>query len=420
MTIPQFDKASYMFRAVSTHQRYVYWAIILIVCLPLILLACGNGNNITPPQQTSCPIATPVAAPISTTASVSTNISLPGHPFASITTQNGQWLFVSLNTVGIAVLHKDGQQFRLTRVVLLTSNVYGMALTTNNTMLLVADGNGVTFVSVLLAENGGQNAVLGNVQVNGDAGTIEVTVAKDGRYAFTTDENSASISVIDLQRIRANNFSSSAIAGTIPVDIAPVGMAISPDNHYLYVTSEISTQAAKQSGFNPAQQQVPGTLSIVDVAKAEHDPAHAIITRVPAGCSPVRVILSSAGNIAWVTARASNMLLAFNTSRLLTDPRHALLASLPVGTAPVGVALLNNDSIIAVANSNRFAQDQTPQTVMLLDTQKALAGHTAILKTIRVGIFPRELSTTPDGQTLFVTNYNSNTLTIINVAGLHT
>lgn len=114
------------------------------------------------------------------------------------------------------------------------------------------------------------------------------------------------------------------------------------------------------------------------------------------------------------------MLLAFNTSRLLTDPQHALLASLPVGPEPVGIALLNNDSVIAVANSNRFAQDQTPQTVMLLDTQKALAGKPALLKTIRAGIFPRELSTTPDGQTLFVTNYNSNTLTIINIARLLT
>lgn len=413
-----------MFRVVSTHQRYVYWASIIFICLPLLLAACGN--NIPQPRQVSCPMDTPVTTPISATANALTNISLPDHPFASITTKNGQWLFVSLNPAspdassGIAVLHKSGQHFHLTRVVSLTSAAFGMALTTDNTVLLVADLAGVTFVSVSLAENGGQNAVLGTIQEEGNPGTIEVTVSRDGRYAFATEEYNASVSVIDLQRIRADHFAFGTIAGHIPVDFAPVGMAISPDNHYLYVTSEVSKQVAKQPLFNPILQQAVGTLSVVDIAKAESNPSHAVIARVPAGCNPGRVVLSQKGNIAWVTARAGNMLLAFNTSRLLTDPQHALLASLPVGPEPVGIALLNNDSVIAVANSNRFAQDQTPQTVMLLDTQKALAGKPALLKTIRAGIFPRELSTTPDGQTLFVTNYNSNTLTIINIARLLT
>lgn len=415
-----------MFRAVSTHQRYVYWASIIFICLPLLLVACGNGNNIPQPRQTSCPMDTPVTTPISATTNALTNIALPGHPFASIVTKNGQWLFVSLNAAspatssGIAVLHKNGQQFHLTRVVSLTSAAFGMALTTDNTVLLVADGNGVTFVSVSQIENGGQNAILGTVQEEGYPGTIEVIVSRDGHYAFATEEYNASVSVIDLQRIQANHFTFGTIAGHIPVDFAPVGMAISPDNRYLYVTSEVSKEVAKQPLFNPILQQAVGTLSVVDIAKAESNPTHAVIARVPAGCNPGRVVLSSKGNIAWVTARAGNMLLAFNTSRLLTDPRHALLVSLPVGPEPVGVALLNNDSVIAVANSNRFAPDQTPQTVMLLDTQKALAGQPALLKTIRAGIFPRELSTTPDGQTLFVTNYNSNTLTIINVARLLT
>lgn len=409
-----------MLQAVTTHQGYVHRAIIIFVCLPLLLTACGNSNNNTPIHTALCQIATPVATPISATDNAVTNIALPDHPFASITTKDGQWLFVSLVNTGIAVLHKDGQQFHLTRVVSLTANAYGMALTTDETTLLVADGNGVIFVSVSQAENGGKNAVIGTVQEDASQGTIEVTVTRDGRYAFATEEYNASISVIDLQHIRAHHFISGTIADHIPVDFAPVGMAISSDNRYLYVTSEVSKAAAKQPVFNPILQQAVGTLSVVNIAKAESDPSHAVIARVPAGCNPGRVVLSSTGNIAWVTARASNMLLAFNTSRLLTDPHHALLVSLPVGTAPVGVALLNNDSVIAVANSNRFAQDQTPQTVMLLDTRRVLAGKPALLKTFRVGLFPRELSTTPDGQTLFVTNYTSNTLTIINITKLHT
>jgi len=175
----------------------------------------------------------------------------------------------------------------------------------------------------------------------------------------------------------------------------------------------------KQSLLRPGSSQLPvGTLTVVDVQRAEHDPSHALRSRVLAGCSPVRVVLSSSGNLAWVTARGSNTVLAFDTARLLHDPNHALLATTAVGSAPVGAILLDHDRLLVVANSNRFANDQTPQTITLLDTQQVLAGHRAVLGTLRVGIFPRELDVSPDGQSLLLTNYGSNTLSIIDVARL--
>jgi DNA-binding beta-propeller fold protein YncE len=130
------------------------------------------------------------------------------------------------------------------------------------------------------------------------------------------------------------------------------------------------------------------------------------------------VVLSSSGNLAWVTARGSNTVLAFDTARLLHDPLHALLATAVVGPAPVGVILLDQDRLLAVANSNRFANDQTPQTLTLLDTQHVLAGQRAVVGTLRVGIFPRELDVSPDGQSLLLTNYGSKTLSLIEVARL--
>jgi DNA-binding beta-propeller fold protein YncE len=102
-------------------------------------------------------------------------------------------------------------------------------------------------------------------------------------------------------------------------------LALSPDGRWLYSTSEIETNLAR------------GTLSVINVAAAEHDPARAVMATVAAHCLPVRVVVSRDGGTVWVTARESDQLLAFSSAKLRTDPAHALLAAVRVGEAPVVV-----------------------------------------------------------------------------------
>jgi hypothetical protein len=131
---------------------------------------------------------------------------------------------------------------------------------------------------------------------------------------------------------------------------------------------------------------------------------------------PVRVALSASGAVAWVTARGGNALLAFKTALLVTDPVHAFVASIDVGPAPVGLALIHHDSEIIVADSNRFARGLSPQTLTLVDATRALMGRPALLGTLAVGSFPRELAL--DGPTLLVTNYTSASLSLIDLSQL--
>jgi DNA-binding beta-propeller fold protein YncE len=259
-------------------------------------------------------------------------------------------------------------------------------------------------------EAGAADALQGSISDGSGAGTIEVTLSHDERYVFATDEYGESMSVINLERLRAGDFSAHAYVGRVLLDPYPVGMALSSDGRYLYITSEHSAQATSQG------ETTPGTLSVVDVARAENAPSHAVVGHVIAGCSPVRVVLSSQGNLAWVTARGSNTLLAFKTSLLLTDPAHALIATIPVGPAPVGLILIRHDTQIVVANSNRFTTGKSPQTVMLVDVKRALSNSSAVLGSITVGNFPREMSL--DGPTLLLTNYTSKTLSLIDLTKL--
>jgi YVTN family beta-propeller protein len=134
--------------------------------------------------------------------------------------------------------------------------------------------------------------------------------------------------------------------------------------------------------------------------------------RTPAGCSPVRAVLSPNGARLYVTARASNAVLVFDTARLLTDPAHALLATVPVGTAPVGIAVAEHGQKIVVANSSRFG-GRGGGDLTIIDASKIREGRAAVIGVISAGTFPRELHKIPDGHALLLTNTNSEEIELI-------
>jgi DNA-binding beta-propeller fold protein YncE len=129
--------------------------------------------------------------------------------------------------------------------------------------------------------------------------------------------------------------------------------------------------------------------------------------------------ISPSGDRVYVTARNSNALLAFDTTALRTDVAHARVGQVPVGTSPVGVAVANEGKLVLVTNSNRFSSNRTArQTLTVIDAANVGAGQAAILGSVPAGAFPREFGHSPDGQTLFVANYNSNELEVIDLKRL--
>jgi 6-phosphogluconolactonase (cycloisomerase 2 family) len=301
----------------------------------------------------------------------------------------------------------------------------GVTLTPGGRYLLVADGGGAAVVSVRAAEQGAPNAVLGSLSSAGaSGGAIEVAVSRDGGFAFVSLEGSGAIAVFNLRRALASHFRTAGFVGDVPAGIAPVGLAVSPDGDWLYSTSELASRRALQriekrgsaSGRGVLGGQ--GTLSVIGVRKAEADPAHAIVSTVPAGCGPVRVITSADGRVVWVTARESDMLLGFSAARLLDDPGHALIARAEVGEAPVGLALVDGGQRIVVADSNRFGRPGAASSLAVVNVSAALAGRPALAGYLPAGGFPREMALEPGGRTLLVTNFASRQIETVNVAKL--
>lgn len=357
-------------------------------------------------------------------------VSLPGRPFGIAVTKDGCNVFVAImgegrrSSSGVALLRRSEGRTKMENFFSLEGKATDIVLTHDQKMLIVACGQDVAFMDAerMLSHRG--DAVLGYMTDSSAAGSINVNVTADDKFLFVSDEWSASIRVIDLEKAHNEKFSSRAVIGRIPVGIAPIALVFSSDEKLLYTTAEAALRnfgwgdKCQPEGDNPggARPMHPeGAVIVVDVEKAKTDPEHSVLKWLAAGCSPVRAALSPAGDFLYVTARASDAVLVYATARMLSDPGHAQVAKVPTGKAPVGITIADGGKKLLVANSDRFA-GSGHQTVTVIDADKISSGEGAVLGTIPAQSFPRELVCSSDGRTAFLSNFNSNSLEVIDVA----
>jgi DNA-binding beta-propeller fold protein YncE len=397
-----------------------------VLCLLLVMPLAGCDARTGPQSGTAdsgasprCTTAIGAGAWLHAPGITTTALSQP-LAYAVISAPHGGWAFASLRTA-VDVLRLSGQNrpelvghFTVPRpplghsqVPLGTRAALGEAITPNGEWLLLANyGWGADVVSVASAERNSSDPVIGQLSAGtGLAGATEVAVSPDSRYAFISLQRIQKIVVYNLSSAITGHFGRAGYVGSIPTGPDPVGLAISPNGRWLYAVSEGS------------QVVGGGTLSVISMAKAETDPAAAVIARVAAGCNPVRVITSTNGSVVWVTARASDAVLAFSASRLLTDPAHSLLADVRVGEAPVGMALVRHGTLLVVGDSNRFDVTGRSSNLAVLNVAKALAGQPALIGYVAVGPFPRDMTLTAGGQ-LLIASYVAGQVDQVNTASL--
>jgi DNA-binding beta-propeller fold protein YncE len=360
-------------------------------------------------------------------------VSLPGNPFTPVLTADGCKVFVALSgggpdsARGVAVLRRDGGALSLERTVSLKSGGAGAVLTHDSRILAVAAGGSVAFLDAARLASGGADPVLGYLEVGDGAGAVYVNVTKGDDFLFVALERAASILVVNMAKIRAGEFTSAAIVGRIPVGEAPIAVTLSNDGKYLYTTSQGAPPdwnwplECRPEGQDPATAKpihARGAIVVVDVARAQTDPMHSVVARAPVGCNPVRLAISPDGATAWVTARGDHSVVAVDTGKLLVDAEHSIVTRIRVGTAPVGVAIVDGGRRVIATNSNRFAGGADDRQSLNVVDVAGGAAHATLLGTVPAGAFPRELCVSPDGRTLFVSNFSSRTLEVLDLARL--
>jgi DNA-binding beta-propeller fold protein YncE len=376
----------------------------------IILAGCSFGARDSAHQAAaalSAGCSTSVAAGRPLAGRSPVTLPVPGSPTAVVGTADGRWAFASESTdVGgeIAVIALGREAPRLVRVVKLPSltAAFGMAMTHDGTLLVVAGYRATAVLSVRALEDGASDPVAGTLADAG-AGQFEVAVSADDRYVFVTDETTGGLSVFDLALALRRGFSAHGVAaGIVPLAPGAVGVAMSPDGGRLYVTT--------YGAYGPH-----GRLWVIDTARAENGAdGAAILAQVPAGCQPVRVAVSPDGSIVWVTALQSNALLGFSAADLRDDPSHALQAVVRVGAEPVGLVVVDDGRLALVGNSNRGLVPGTgsdaSQTVSVINTAAALARRPAVVGEVPTGLFPRDLTFDQGTGQVLLGNYNSGTI----------
>jgi DNA-binding beta-propeller fold protein YncE len=354
---------------------------------------------------------------------------VPGQPTGMALTPDGTMLLVGYEGrfgIGgglVAYLRTVGSLAKRS-VVSIEPGVKSVAVTPDGRTAVVATQVGLAAVDIASLAAGKVRPVAVR---DGDApASNQVAVSRDGRHAFYTNEGSATLGVARIGR-DATDAPSLSIVGHVKLDRLPGGMALSSDGLTLYVTSEIDTaDPTRVSGASDARLGRDrcasnlgphGVLSLVDTTRAVDDPEHAVSSRVAAGCGPVRVTLAPGGDVAWVSIRGENRVLAFDTARLRTEPERALLAAVAVGDVPVGLATSPDGRTLLVVNSHRSRDpdEVAGSDLSVVDTAAALSGAPAVRATLATGALSREVLAAPDG-TFYVTNYGTRRIDVVTPA----
>jgi len=359
--------------------------------------------------------------------------STSGKPTEALATPDGQYVLVTVDRgqgSGIDVFHVEGESLKRVAFQRLGSEgAQGILLIPHTRLLAVGVSNaGVAFLPLDEAIKG--NAKPGFLPQGEGSGSGYLAVTPDGRYLFVANEygQGGNLGVIALSRDKEARLSPKAIAH-IPTPRATPGVTISADGKRAYVVGEVvppdaaarypghDVRELKRSGCmqGGANAEANGVLYTIDVAKAEalpegasgKDARTATISWVDAGCSPVREAVTADGALLHVTARGDNKVLVFDTKKLESEPQNAFVRAIATGgDAPVGLKLFDDDKMLLVANSNRFSGGAGNATV--IDVASG-----AIKQKISTGEFPRNITASPDGKTLYLTIFNGDELMVL-------
>jgi len=362
-----------------------------------------------------------------------------GHPTEALATPDGKYVLVTVNDAGSSGVEvfqwADGGK-KLERVAwqpLSSEGAQGIVLIPHTQTLAVGLSNaGVAFLPLDETLRGTAKA---QVLAQGDrSGSGYLAVTPDGEFLFVANEygDGGNVGVIALHRDGAGKVHPETLAH-IPTPRATPGITVSPDGSRVYAVGEVirAEAAARLAGHGVAELErsgcvqaradramANGALFVIDTAKAETLTAamtpketRQVVRRiVDAGCSPVRETVSADGGAVYVTARGDNKVLVFDAKLLESDAEHAFLRAIPSGgEAPVGLKLFDGGKRLLVANSNRFAGG--PGNAAVFDLPDA--SGPVLRQTIKTGEFPRNITASADGATLYLTIFSGDELMVL-------
>ena len=248
-------------------------------------------------------------------------------------------------------------------------NPEGVAITPNGKYAYVTN-NGAGYVSVVDVAN---NTVLNTPGLNsGTLFSAYIAITPNGKYAYVTNGGADYVSLIDI----ATN-TVIAAPGLVGPFNGPNGITITPDGAYAYVTNIYSA-----------------TVNVIDIARNTvlDTPGLTGAFNVPG-----LIAITPDGRYAYVTNNGST------TVSVIDTKTNTIVKTIAGFANPYGIAITSDGRYVYVTNN--------PSTVSIIDTTT-----NRIVHTIDGFDGPVTITITPNGQYAYVPNYNSQTVSVINLA----
>lgn len=329
----------------------------LVIALPLMLVACGGGTS-EPPAASSTPVAAPIPAVRvyvtnegsgdltvidAATQSVIATAPLGKRPRGIQLSPDGKSLYVALSGSPPAPPGVDPK--------------------TLPPPDRTADGIGEVDADTYRIKR----------IIHAGADPEQVAVSNDGTRLYVANEDTAQVSVVDLQ--------SGNIVAAVKVGEEPEGVAIRPDGRFVYVTSE---------GDNAVFAIDTATNMVVNRIEVGHRPR--AVAFLP-DSSRAFVTLENDGAIAVVDSAAHKFLRLIQLKGQGNTPQ----------PRPMGIAVPRDGSTIYVTTGS-FG------SLFFVDPAKDLGDLS-----MAVGQRPWGIGLVPDGKTAYTANGPSNDVSVVDL-----
>jgi YVTN family beta-propeller protein len=196
----------------------------------------------------------------------------------------------------------------------------------------------------------------------------QFAISRDGKLAFISNEDDASMSILDLDSGQAR--------GKVKVSEEPEGVGVNPANGEVYVTCE---EKGEVYAISPGEQRVLGKMD--------------------AGGRPRSVAFSGDGKQAYVTSESGAYV------AIVDATKHTLLQKVPLeeGSLPMGVVVSRDGKELFVSTGRK-------NTVAVIDLNT-----NSVVANIAVGGRSWGIALSPDGTKLYTANGASNDVSVVDV-----
>jgi YVTN family beta-propeller protein len=278
---------------------------------------------------------------------------------------------------------------------------YTVTINANGTKAYVTNSNSTTVTIIDITTN----TVIGTI--GGFDGPSGFVITPDDNYAYVNNYGGPIAGSGNGTTVRVVDLNTNAIIGPpLTVGRAPAALAITSDGAYVYVVSYVDG--------NPGT----GTISIIRTSDNSVQ-----LNAITGFSGPFAIAITHNGKYAYVTNFGSNNFSPVgNTVSVVEISSNTVVASITVGIQPSGIAIAPNDQYAYVSNYHTLYDG--PNFTDLTASQgivNIIDIHTnkVISPKIKVGLSPAEITISSDGQFAYVTNYTSNTVSVIPLLGLY-